>query len=30
MRDVEAVARRLQEERGPSTATIDELDGPVT
>ncbi len=30
MRDVEATARRLQAERGPSTATIEELDGPIT
>jgi membrane dipeptidase len=30
MRDVEAAARRLQAERGPSTATIEELDGPIT
>jgi len=29
MRHVEATARRLQTERGPSTATIEELDGPV-
>lgn len=29
MRAVEATARRLQRERGPSTATIEELDGPV-
>ena len=29
MRQVEATARRLQRERGPSTATIEELDGPV-
>jgi membrane dipeptidase len=28
MREAEAVARRLQRERPPSTATIDELDGP--
>lgn len=28
MRDAEAVARRLQRERGPSTATIEALDGP--
>lgn len=27
MREAEAVARRLQRERGPSTATIEELDG---
>ena len=26
-REAEAVARRLQRERGPSTATIEELDG---
>lgn len=30
MREAEAVARRLQRERGPSTATIQELDGPVS
>lgn len=29
MRQVEATARRLQAERGPSTATIGEMDGPV-
>jgi len=29
MRRAEAVARRLQAERGPSTATIEELDGLV-
>jgi membrane dipeptidase len=28
MREAEAVARRLQRERPPSTATIEELDGP--
>ena len=28
MREAEAVARRLQRERRPSTATIEELDGP--
>lgn len=30
MREVEATARRLQSERGPSTATIEELDRPRT
>ena len=30
MREAEAAARRLQRERGPSTATIEELDGPVS
>ena len=30
MREAEAVARRLQRERPPSTATIEELDGPVS
>ncbi len=30
MREAEATARRLQAERGPSTATIEELDGPIT
>lgn len=30
MRDVEATARRLRAQRGPSTATIEELDGPIT
>jgi membrane dipeptidase len=29
LRDAEAVARELQAGRGPSTATIDELDGPA-
>jgi membrane dipeptidase len=29
MRETEAVAARLQPERGPSEATIDELDGPA-
>jgi len=29
MRDAERVARRLQRDRGPSTRTIEELDGPV-
>jgi membrane dipeptidase len=29
LRDAEAVARELQAQRGPSTATIDELDGPA-
>ena len=29
LRDAEAVARELQARRGPSTATIDELDGPA-
>ncbi|MCG8466633.1 MAG: dipeptidase [Gemmatimonadetes bacterium] len=29
MRAAEATARRLQAERGPSTATIEQLDGPV-
>ncbi len=29
MRQVEATARRLQKERGPSTATIEQMDGPV-
>jgi membrane dipeptidase len=30
MREAEATARRLRAERGPSTATIEELDGPVS
>ena len=30
MRETEAVAARLQAERGPSEATIEELDGPAT
>jgi membrane dipeptidase len=29
-REAEAAARRIQRERGPSTATIEELDGPVS
>jgi membrane dipeptidase len=30
MREAEAVARRLQRERPPSTATIEQLDGPIS
>ena len=30
MREAEAVARRLQRDRAPSTATIEQLDGPIS
>jgi membrane dipeptidase len=30
MREAEAVARRLQRDRPPSTATIEQLDGPIS